>query len=295
MNHEISLKHAAEQFLDQETVGKSIKTARWYKARLRLILPALGEEHPIASINSSELIDWHKELALREAGGELSVDTIHGYIRACKRFFGWAYETGYTENDLAQYLRLPRLPQRGKKGISDSNARAILNAAKENTRDFAIISLLESTGARRGGVANLKISDLNLDAPDPRCRQAIVLEKGDRERVVIMSKKALNALRAWLAKRKTETEYVFVGPSGKPLTPDGISEIVERYKKKLGIKGPCSPHQWRHRWCRRMTQKGMPLNQVSQLAGHKSIVVTAMFYGMFAVNELQEAYDKYYD
>jgi site-specific recombinase XerD len=74
----------------------------------------------------------------------------------------------------------------------------------------------------------------------------------------------------------------------------GVNEIIDRYKTKLDLQGRCSPHQWRHRWCRKQIQEGMPLTQVSQLAGHTSIVVTSDYYGTFAFNELQEAFDKYY-
>jgi integrase len=73
-----------------------------------------------------------------------------------------------------------------------------------------------------------------------------------------------------------------------------VNEIIDRYKMKLDLQGRCSPHRWRHRLYRKQIQEGMPLTQVSQLAGHTSIVVTSDYYGTFAFNELQEAFDKYY-
>jgi site-specific recombinase XerD len=94
--------------------------------------------------------------------------------------------------------------------------------------------------------------------------------------------------------RNNECDHVFTTPKGEPLTAAGISEILDRYKTRLKIKEPCSPHQWRHRWCRKRIQEGMPLPQVSQLAGHKTITVTADFYGTFAFDELHQAFDKYY-
>jgi integrase/recombinase XerD len=138
------------------------------------------------------------------------------------------------------------------------------------------------------------MSSLNIDQPETLCRRATVHEKGDKDRTVIMSKAAFNAMKDYLAVRFSISEYVFLTNAGTPLTSAGIAEILDRYKKRLEIKEPVSPHQWRHRWCRKRLQDKMPLPQVSQLAGHKTIAVTADFYGTFAIDELQEAFDRYY-
>ena len=78
------------------------------------------------------------------------------------------------------------------------------------------------------------------------------------------------------------------------LVPYSVSEIITRYKRQTGITGKVSPHQWRHRLGRKLTQAGMPLGLVSQTLGHASVVVTNDFYGIFAVDELQNAVDHYY-
>jgi integrase/recombinase XerD len=159
------------------------------------------------------------------------------------------------------------------------------------------LMFMESTGARRGGVASLTLSDLALDEAEPLCRRAVVHEKGCRSRTVMMSASCLEAMKAWLAVRRSNTEYVFVDPrfeEDNNLTPGAINQIIARYQKRLGIKGRCSPHQWRHRFVRARLIEGMPLSIASQLAGHKSVTVTAMIYGNLLVDELQKSYDKFY-
>ena len=101
------------------------------------------------------------------------------------------------------------------------------------------------------------------------------------------------ALRDWLAVRPRGSDYVFVTNKGTPLKSASISEVIDRYKHRLGITGHCSPHQWRHRWFRRILTNKMPITQAAQLGGHDTIAVTYQFYGQFAMNELQQAYDKY--
>jgi len=287
----ITIAMAIETFLQIETAGRSPKTKAWYKDKLFNFANQIGgSSRTINTLIELDLFTWYEKLET----SKIKPDTKHGYIRAVRKFFKFLHRRDLLSCDLARELRLPRLPKRARKGISDENANKILSAAKQNARDYALISFLESTNARRGGIADLRISNLFLDQPEPLCRRAIIHEKGDIDRTVIMSREAHQALVQWLKMRSHHNDYVFTTAKGKPLTPAGVSEILDRYREKLKIKEPCSPHQWRHRWCRKRIQDGMPLPQVSQLAGHKSITVTADFYGTFAIDELHQAFDKYY-
>ena len=172
----------------------------------------------------------------------------------------------------------------------------LLEATASNSRDYAILRFIESTGCRRGGVADLRLSDLSLDAEEPFCRRVIVREKGEKERTVFMSSEALEAMENWLGERNSQSDFVFTNSRypDQGLVPYSVSEIITRYKRQTGITGKVSPHQWRHRLGRKLTQAGMPLGLVSQTLGHASVVVTNDFYGIFAVDELQNAVDHYY-
>ena len=271
--------------------GRSEQTKQWYQTRLLLLAQHVGETRYLYEILEVDLIEWRESLEQKD----LSPPTIHGYIRAVRRLFRWLYKRGMMSADITHELRLPRLPRRGRSGITDEHAVMILEEAKRRSiRDYAMLLFFASTNARRGGVAGLRMCDLNLSAPEPYCRRAIVFEKGQKERIVIMDNETLVALRAWVAVRPTGSEHVFVTAEGKPLKVASVSEVIDRYKARLGIEGRCSPHQWRHRWFRRMLSNKMALTQAAQLGGHESVELTYEYYGQFAVDELQEAYDKHY-
>jgi len=289
--HETTIMHAIATFQRIALQGLSPETKRWYRCRLSLIAGALGETCHLADLLDIDLIrlreKWEKQ--------NLSPDTLHGYIRALRRLFHWLHRRGMVIVDLVQDIPLPKLPKRGRRGISDEHAILIMESAKHwSIRDYAMLLVFASTSARRGGVAGLKLSDLRIHEPEPFCRQMQVIEKGGKERTVIMDNETLTALRAWLEIQPPGSEYVFVSEKGKPLKANSISEVIDRYKQRLGIVGPCSPHQWRHRWFRRMLSNHMPLTQTAQLGGHENTTVTYQFYGQYAVDELQDAYDKYY-
>lgn len=228
---------------------------------------------------------------------ELSPYTQVSYIQACKRLFKWFHRRGIVSIDLSANLETPRKPQTGRKGISSTNAEAILGAARSNPRDFAILQFMLSTGARRGGIANLRLSKLNLDASDERIRRrALITEKGEKERPVLMTVEAMEAVQAWLAIRpQVADDHVFLGRGREPLQPASIRAMILRYKKRLRLSGKCSPHMWRHRFSREAIKANMPMKSLSKLLGHNNTKTTDEFYGDLDLDELQDLYDEMQD
>lgn len=304
----VSILGAIEAFLRVELIGRSPETVTWYRKRLLMLSDYLGPGRPLADLLEVDLLTWYEELDRRETrytgagrpavAGGLSPETKHGYVRAVKRLFKWLARKGVLAADISADLRLPKLPyRRGRKGAAEADAERMIEAARGNARDYALLRFVEATGCRRGGAAHLLLGDLDLDNPDPRLRLRVsVREKGDKERVVLLTREALDALVAWLVVRPDVSDpHVFVGQRPgrpwKPLSEDGVSAVYERYKERLGITGRVSPHQWRHRWFRRLIHKGMGLKRVSQLGGHSSVTVTDMFYSDLDMDELQDAFE----
>jgi integrase/recombinase XerD len=307
---QISLSLAVETFLRIESRDWSRSTTTWYRRRLETFQEALGADRLLSDLLEPDIEDYIVKLKERKTKyvegdnrpkieGDLSPYTLHGHVRAIRRFFRWLHEKDILPVDLTSRLSLPRLPKQGRKGISEASASLILEAAKENTRDYALLLFLYSTGVRVGGLAHLKLSDLNINHPKTRIqKRATVREKGDKERSVVMSGEALQALIAWMEERPdVEDDHVFLGASPGQrwhgLKESGIRQILKRYKDRLGIDEQVSPHQWRHRWFRSSIQAGMPISHVSQLGGHSDIKVTDQFYGQFSIDQLQDSYEKY--
>ena len=251
---ELTLGEVIDIFLEEELLGKSAETYRWYTCRLGLFRKAFGATTKLSEITKKDLIAWWRGLEARtlEEPQTLTADSFHGYVRGPRRLFSWLYKNNKIPQDLIKYMVLPTLPERQRKGVHDDIVVKLIEATDGNLRDRAIMLFLESTGARRAGVASPKMQDLDLDAPEPYCRRTTVFEKGKRTRCVFMSKLALEALKEYLAIRNSTSQNVFVnnrpGCENNKLLPGAINQIIARYKKQLGITGTVSPHQWRHRF-----------------------------------------------
>ncbi|RJX17510.1 MAG: hypothetical protein C4575_12770 [Desulforudis sp.] len=310
-----TLLQAVETFLQVGLAGRSPRTVEWYRKHLVPLAHDLGEEMTVGMVMEADLLDWYARLERRQvrwegssrptAKGRLAPDTLHGYVRAVRLLFKRLMQWGVILENPAAHLELPKLPRSGRPGISDSNVQAILHAAKDDIRDYALLRFLEASGCRRGGIANLQLGDLNLDNDNERLRRrATVHEKGAKERSVVLTPGALQALEAWLELRSKleidspDDDHVFLGREHqgmpwRPMREDGISGVLRRYKERLDLRGSCSPHQWRHRWARKRLQEGMGLSQVSQLMGHEDVSITVRYYGQFTIDQLQDAYDRF--
>jgi site-specific recombinase XerD len=289
---EASLFDVIATFLKIDLAGKSDATVKWYRDRLLAMGEYLGFERPYSEITEADLLIWHAWITGKERG--LARDTQRGHVRACKRLFKWASDMGGMP-DPAMRLKAGSPRRFVRRGISESNFNRMLEAAKENPRDRALMLFLAASGARRGGAANLRLSDLDLDA-----RQVIVKEKGDQEGTVYLTEDAVEALNAWLAVRPAcKDDHVFLGRcNGQDwhgLTPAGITEIMKRYKKRLGLQGSCSPHQFRHRLGRRLSERGVTMGTIAQIMRHKDPSVTVLHYGGLGNHEIQYVYDRALD
>lgn len=285
---EASLFNLGNSFLRVELAGRSKETVTWYRNRLLALVEYLGPDRSLSDIQEPDLLIWHAWIT--SDGRGLSKDTQRGHIRACKRLFAWVAEMSDLP-DISRRLVLPPAKKYARRGISDTNYSRILEAAKESPRDYALLMFLGSSGARRGGVAGLRLGDLDLDN-----LRAYVVEKGAVERPVFLTEEAAQALEAWLAVRpQCADDHVFLGHSPgqdwSALRERGISSIITRYKRRLGLQGSCSPHQFRHRLGRRMAERGMTLGTLAQIMGHQDPRVTVLHYGGFSTDELQDAYE----
>lgn len=284
----MQLRAAVEAFLLSLNGVTSPATLVWYRRRLFDLADFLGGVAPgtsqgcdVAAVTITDLRRWRVALVERAT---LSVHTLHGYVRAARRFFRWLEIEGLLVRSPASRLELPRLPRGQVKGIEHDDLRKMLEAAKDCPRDLALCWFFYSTAARVGGVVNLCLGDVHLERG-----MAYVTEKGNKTRPVFLLPEAVCALRAWLVVRPSlADEHVFVGLRG-PLGTSGVYQVLKRLAKRAGVESGWNSHAFRHRRARDWQAAKVSLGVVSQLLGHADVSVTANIYGRMPENELQRA------
>jgi site-specific recombinase XerD len=146
-------------------------------------------------------------------------------------------------------------------------------------RDRALLLFLYNTGARVQEVADLRVTNLDLEDP-PRVR---LHGKGDKWRSCPLWQQTAQILRSLLAEQGTANlpeQPVFVAGQNRPLTRFGIYKIVRRHTGCLkstngkGEERKISPHVFRHTTAVHLLESGVEVNVIRGWLGHATLDTT---------------------
>ena len=155
-------------------------------------------------------------------------------------------------------------------------------------RDLAIIDMLASTGMRVGEMVLLNRNDIDFNE-----RECIVFGKGSKERVVYFDARTKIHLQNYLNSRIDDNSALFVSlkEPHKRLKIGGVEVRLREYGKKLGLQ-KVHPHKFRRTLATMAIDKGMPIEQLQQLLGHRKIDTTLQ-YAMVKQSNVKIAHRKY--
>ncbi|MCC6905588.1 MAG: tyrosine-type recombinase/integrase, partial [Anaerolineae bacterium] len=133
-------------------------------------------------------------------------------------------------------------------------------------------------------VATLTLDRLNL------IHQSVeLIEKGNKSRIIPVSAVTVAALIEWLAVRPiTDDPHVFLNRLGKPLTKNGVYQLVERVAIRAGVHGRSNPHAFRHTFGRRWVESGGDISPLSDMLGHTQIGITKRYYLRYNVETVRK-------
>jgi integrase/recombinase XerC len=226
--------------------------------------------------------------AVREAARRVldgAPATYNQALSALKGFYTWAVEEAEirVDNPIAG-MRSAKRPQRQPKPVDDDIVARLLTApddSPQSRRDTAIVATLLATGLRRSELCALDVDDAGGD-------EIRVIGKGDKERLVLLDRRARRALDRYLACRgllRPACAALFIGRGGERLGPRGVECLLVRRGRGVHV----TPHQLRHTFATTAVRRAMPIEKVQLLMGHRSIDTT-MIYTQVASADLRRSY-----
>jgi len=141
------------------------------------------------------------------------------------------------------------------------------------------LELLYSTGIRLSELINLNIPDVDLQDSTVK-----VTGKGSKDRILPLGRKAVAALRSYLADRSRfisrssppEPSF-FLTPKGQRFYPEAVARIVKRHIARVSEVEKRSPHVIRHTFATHLLNRGADLRAVKELLGHESLSTTQVY------------------
>jgi integrase/recombinase XerD len=206
---------------------------------------------------------------------QLSPATQENYLQTVKSFFAWQEKRGAIFTSPALQLKIPRRHQRLQKVPSETEMVRLIESVPlgrpTGQRDRALIEVAYGSGLRLRELTQLDLNSLDLEGGLIR-----VLGKGEKERILPLTRAAVEAVRAYLANGR---EQLLRGRKDEPAI-----WITQQWPRRLGYTGvqhaiidratqaglDLSPHDLRRAFATHLLLRGVSPAVLKELLGHST-------------------------
>ena len=262
--------------------GCSERTLNYYETTIKTMVDKLSKK-----VNSIETEDLRNYLSEYQAKNNCSKVTIDNVRRILSSFFAWLEDEDYIMKSPVRRIHKVKATQTVKETYTDEELEEMRDACVE-IRDLAMVDFLASTGVRVGELVNLDRVDIDMQE-----RSCVVLGKGGKEREVYFDARTKIHLQNYLNSRIDNNPALFVSllrPYDR-LKISGVEIRLRELGKRINIK-KIHPHKFRRTMATKAIDKGMPIEQVQVLLGHKKIDTTLQ-YAMVNQNNVRNSHKKF--
>jgi len=285
-----------ELFLVTKNIeGKSEKTIERYKYILNQFLCYFQEIQlsEISVYHIREYLDYLKYNPKRNNAKHMSNTSLDGIRRIINNFFMWLFNEGLLKENPCKKLSCIKSDTKEEDSLTVEEFELLILNCK-NPRDRVMIQFALDTACRVNELSDIKIRDINFN--NNTCN--IINGKGNKKRKVYFTERSVVYLNEYFSfiKKKFNIELTlndnlfisFLTKNG--LSDDGIRGMMNRIGERCNVK--IHPHRLRVTCITSLLNKGMPLQKVSNIAGHTD-PSTTMGYWRANNEDIHYEYNKY--
>ena len=268
------------------------------------IKPNIGKIQ-LGKLTTLELQKLYKKLLSKgrvariEAKGQpkgLSPKTVRNIHQVISSAMDFARAQKLIAVNPADGCALPKLEHREMKTLPVEQLASFLREAKESGV-FEMYYIELATGLRRGELLGLKWEDLDLEQGTLRVQRQVSRINGEVVEAPLKTKNSYRTISLGedavgiLKKQKKkcgDSEYVFPSPTGGPISPDSVIQMLHRVLKRAGLP-KVRFHDLRHTFATVALQNGVDIKTVSGMLGHYSAGFTLDTYAHVTTQAQREA------
>jgi site-specific recombinase XerD len=237
----------------------------------------------VGDIRRDHIEDFKTWLAARtRSGGRLiTAETHRQRMRTVRAFFEriieWDWPDAPSRNPVIAG-DIPKKPEPLPKFLDDRDAARLMAAARAaaDPRDRLVVELLARTGMRAGELAGLEADAIVLIGGAHWLR--IPLGKLRNDRYVPLHPDLVRLLSGWTAANLAHIRRwkLLIADHRGPLDRHVIARIVRRVARAAGVPG-VHPHRLRHTLATQAINRGMRLEAIAALLGHRKMEMTLIY------------------
>jgi integrase/recombinase XerD len=303
------MRNLVEDFLvyTRHERGQSEQTEKTYAALLFNFV-SWAEKRGIADWNSVKLPDLMAFLeeergrplknADETSTQKLSSESLYLQIAALRALYNFAEAEKLLPQNIAASLPLPGRWKRLPKSLSRAEVETLLKPEKPATPatlcDQAVLELAYASGLRLAELRGVRLEHLHLDAGF-----VTVIGKGNKERVVPVGTKAIEAINNYLAAGRPKlvtaasSANLFLTKHGRLFAASTLWLRIKQRVRRAGVERNVTPHMLRHSFATHLLENGADLRVIQELLGHSNISTTEV-YTHVAVSRLREVHRKFH-
>ena len=226
-----------------------------------------------------------------------SLERNFSAVRSFHNYLNREFKIADPTDDLPETGKRQRLP----KALTVEEVTKLVEAAKDPSapitlRDYLLLELLYSTGARVSEVVGINLNDISESVIGGESIWVLKLRgKGGKERIVPLGSYAKTAIDDYLVRcrpsllKKLNESALFLNARGTRLSRVSAWEIVKKAAIKSGLTARVTPHIFRHSYATHLLDGGADIRVVQELLGHAS-VTTTQIYTLITIDKVRESY-----
>ena len=247
--------------------GYSRSTIQQYGTFLREMLVYVGK--PVQEITGDDIIECLNAYAQAR---QISGSTKDHKRLICSSFFTFLHDRGYISRNPMATIDPIKYVAEVREALNSREVEKMRIACGENIRDNLVLELFLATGCRVSEVVGMRVEDIDLESGFVK-----VLGKGQKERIVFFSDRALEYLERYLGDRRSGAVVLSCRAPHQGLKKNALENIIRAIARRAGIAKRVFPHLLRHTFATRALNKGMPLPSLCDLLGHASVDTTRIY------------------
>jgi len=287
-------------YLDQLEVSARPGTVAATELTLRLFAHRVTEADPgctsVARIGRAHIEDFKRWVAARpgKSGKGLATMTIRHRLSTVRTFFERIMEWDYDDAPARLFIYMsdfPALDEPLPRFLDDPTAAKFMAALAQdpNQRRRLMVELLARTGMRVGELAGLEDDAMVRKGDGHRLR--IPIGKLHNDRYVPLLPLLVDLIVDYKAMRgRSQSGHLLERDDGRPFDRRTISRYVASVAKRAGV-GHVHPHQLRYTLATQSINRGMSLEAIAALLGHRSMDMT-LIYARISDETVADAYFK---
>lgn len=241
--------------------GYSSKTLKMYLIYGRDLLYSINK--PINQIQKNDIIGYLADK--KEKGCE---NTTLALVHAAGEYLF----KKHLKLNIMEEIKVPKKAKTLPKVLTKDEIRSLFKSTRFG-RNRLMLQFMYGSGCRVSEVVKIKVSDLNMKE-----RTAIIKGgKGNKDRIIILSKDWLRDIKKYLEKKKIKSEFIFSKKNGKNITTDTVQRIVRKSALDAGINKHVTPHCLRHSYATHLLEAGTNIRYIQSLLGHSNLNTTQIY------------------